>query len=81
MITMAGYEAETHKVVSDGYILTLYRLGRVMIVIAITFFLHKYILLVFFPGKTYCSILFLRIVGSGPVVFMQHGLEDSSAAW
>jgi len=22
-----------------------------------------------------------RIVGSGPVVFMQHGLEDSSAAW
>jgi len=46
MITMAGYEAETHKVVSDGYILTLY-----------------------------------RIVGSGPVVFMQHGLEDSSAAW
>jgi len=47
MITLAGYESETHKVVTpDGYILTLY-----------------------------------RIVGSGPVVFMQHGLEDSSAAW
>merc|ERR1712130_1014863 len=47
MITLAGYQSETHKVVTpDGYILTLY-----------------------------------RIVGSGPVVFMQHGLEDSSAAW
>jgi len=47
MITLAGYQAETHKVVTpDGYILTLY-----------------------------------RIVGSGPVVYMQHGLEDSSAAW
>merc|ERR1711971_921861 len=47
MITLAGFESETHKVVTpDGYILTLY-----------------------------------RIVGSGPVVFMQHGLEDSSAAW
>merc|ERR1712168_47596 len=47
MITLAGYQAETHKVVTpDGYILTLY-----------------------------------RIVGNGPVVFMQHGLEDSSAAW
>merc|ERR1712233_15731 len=46
MITLAGYQAETHKVVTpDGYILTLY-----------------------------------RIVGNGPVVFMQHGLEDSSAA-
>merc|ERR1712130_383875 len=47
MITLAGYQAETHKVVTpDGYILTLYRIG-----------------------------------GNGPVVFMQHGLEDSSAAW
>merc|ERR1712121_434670 len=47
MITLAGYQAESHKVVTpDGYIHTLY-----------------------------------RIVGSGPVVFMQHGLEDSSAAW
>jgi len=47
MITLAGYQAETHKVITpDGYILTLY-----------------------------------RIVGSGPVVFMQHGLEDSSSAW
>ena len=27
MITLAGYQAETHKVVTpDGYILTLYRL-------------------------------------------------------
>merc|ERR1712180_411555 len=47
MITLAGYQAETHKVITpDGYILTIH-----------------------------------RIVGSGPVVFMQHGLEDSSSAW
>jgi len=47
MITLAGYQAEVHKVITpDGYILTVY-----------------------------------RIVGEGPVVFMQHGLEDSSAAW
>merc|ERR1719228_169864 len=47
MITLAGYKAETHKILTaDGYILKIH-----------------------------------RIPGDGPVVFCQHGLEDSSSAW
>jgi len=47
MITLAGYQAETHKVATpDHYVLTIH-----------------------------------RIVGEGPVVFLQHGLEDSSSTW
>ena len=35
MITLAGYQSETHKVVTpDGYILTLYRLAMIRISIA-----------------------------------------------
>jgi len=49
MIGVAGYSAESHKVVTeDGYVLTIYR------------------------------ILGVR---DGPPVFLQHGLEGSSALW
>ena len=41
MITLAGYQAETHKVVTpDGYILTLYRFDMVMMMMMIY---HGYI--------------------------------------
>ena len=69
IIAEAGYDPQTHTVITeDGYILHMHRSARPEAVTVIN----------------YCDIknLYLsRIPGSGPTVFMQHGLEDSSATW